>query len=269
LHARHVWNGLRVSFPYVIASDRGPANLTLNLTAVNPATTLFTPFPWPILPMPHNKNIPRMSCTRPVLAPQKSSGSDNSDSSDGNDGDISEGSNLDMLWRVNGALCLIQHDVDECPCCRAFGQHYVTAMLHDEPSLQAACEARNISISRDAQSSVDGLRVKRDDALERVAVLRQQIAEKRRLLQEARVARREAESTYLTVSLVCNGPNGRQDERAPEPSSPRRKHMRSDQTTSPRHAKVSAATSVAAVPGPPAPMEELTGDSVGLWIVQV
>jgi hypothetical protein len=215
-----------------------------------------------------------MSCTRTVLATQKLSRSDNSGSSDGNDGndgDISEGSNLDMLWRVNRALCLIQHDVDECPCCRAFGQHYVTAMLHDEPSLQAACEARNISISRDAQSSVDGLRVKRDDALERVAVLRQQIAEKRRLLQEARVARREAECTYLTVSQVCNGPNGRQDVRAPEPSSPRRKRMRmrSDQSTSPRRADVSAATSVAAVPGPPAPMEELTGDSVGLWIVQV
>jgi hypothetical protein len=207
--------------------------------------------------MPHTKQFARMTCKPAVLAKQKSARSDSddnddSDVNDGNDGDISEGSDVDMLWRVNEGLCLIQHNVGECPCCRAFGQHYAMAMLQDEPSLQAACEARNIFIKRDAQSNVDDLRVKRDDALERVAVLREKIAEKRRLLQEARLARRDAESTYLTISRICNGP---QDVRTPGFSSPRRKRMRSDQTPSPRRAEV---------PGRPAPMEE---DDVGLWII--
>lgn len=135
-------------------------------------------------------------------------------------------------------------------------------MLHDEPSLKTACEARNIFINRDVQSTVDGLQVKRNDALERVAVLRKTIAQKRGLLQEARVGRRELEDNYLTISKLCNGP---QDVRAPEPSSPQRKRKRSDQTPSPRRVEVSAATSVAAVPGPSTPMDD--GDDIGVWLI--
>lgn len=137
---------------------------------------------------------------------------------------------IDVPWQYNEALCLIQHEASKCPTCDAFIQHYMTAEAQEEPSLRDACEARDGAVGSAPQQSVNDLCRERDRAMLQVTELHRRVNELESSLRKAQ----EAEGTH-----------------APQPGpSFSRKRTRNDQTS---HLK---------------PMEELTGDRVGLWIIE-
>lgn len=184
--------------------------------------------------------------TAPTVDDSTPSGSDHSDADSGetpggSEDDASEPT-IDE-WTYNEALCLIQHEASECPTCDAFAQHYIEAAAREEQSLRDACEARDDAVGRAAQSSANNLRAERDQAIDEAVQLRRRVAEGERKIKEAQEALASAESSYAPV---CGG-DTHAPQPGPGPASLSRKRTRRGLTP---------------------PQEELTGDSVGLWIVE-
>jgi hypothetical protein len=147
---------------------------------------------------------------------------------------------IDGPWVFNEGLHLIQHQAAKCSVCDDFVQHYTAAVKDKELSLREACEARNSALGGAALLSADSLRTERDQALNEVAELRRRVAEDARKLKDALGALAAARGAY--ARMRAGGTHAPQ----PGPSSLSRKRQRTQR---------------------PVPLEEVTGDVVGVWII--